>query len=43
MMTGSLGATLGSALISLAIILAAAFGMQLLAHLWGVVAKRRAA
>ena len=43
MMTGPLGMTVGALLVSLAIILAAAFGMQLLAHLWGVVAKRRIA
>ncbi len=42
MMTGPLGATLVSAVVSLAILLAAAFGMQLLAHLWGLAMKRDA-
>ncbi len=42
MLTGPWGKTLLSLLVSLAIILAAAFGLQVLAYLWGVAAKRRA-
>lgn len=41
MMTGGLGTTVVSVLISLAIILTAAFGLQFLAHLWGVVVEKR--
>jgi TRAP-type uncharacterized transport system fused permease subunit len=41
MLKGSLGPTVVSVLISLVIIMAAAFGMQLLSHLWGKVAKRK--
>ena len=43
MMTGPLGKTVGSVLVSLVILMAAAFGLQLLTHLWGKLAKRRAA
>ncbi|MEE8349013.1 MAG: TRAP transporter fused permease subunit [Acidobacteriota bacterium] len=43
LMTGPLGTTVVSALVSLGIILAAAFGMQALAHFWGVMAKKNAA
>lgn len=42
MLTGPWGKTLLSLLVSLLIILAAAFGLQVLAHLWGLAAKRRA-
>ena len=42
MMIGPWGKMVVSLLVSLAIILAAAFGMQMLAHLWGKVAKRSA-
>lgn len=42
MLTGPWEKTLLSLLVSLAIILAAAFGLQVLVYLWGVAAKRRA-
>ncbi|MEE2839554.1 MAG: TRAP transporter fused permease subunit [Acidobacteriota bacterium] len=42
MMIGPWGEMVVSLLVSLAIILATAFGMQMLAHLWGKVAKRSA-
>ncbi len=42
MMIGPWGKMVVSLLVSLAIILATAFGMQMLAHLWGKVAKRSA-
>ena len=42
MMTGPLGTTIVSVLVSLAILMAAAFGLQVLAHWWGKVAKRNA-